>query len=264
MNEVFLDLKREKFDMVIDLHKNLRTFILKSKLRVKSKSFRKLNIEKFLLVNFKINRLPKLHIVDRYFETARSLGVVNDGKGLDYFIPENEQLSMPDLPIQYRDGFIGAVIGGQHQTKLFPIGKWIDLIKKINEPIVLLGGPDDVGMGEEIEKFFGDKVWNTCGKFSLNQSASLIRIADQVITNDTGLMHIAAAFKKPITSLWGNTTPDFGMYPYLPKDQIHEMSMIQVYDLKCRPCSKIGYSKCPKKHFYCMNKIEIERILEEL
>ncbi len=264
ISEVLLDLKKEGFDFVIDLHKNLRTFILKTRLRIKTRSFQKLNFEKFLLVNFKINRLPNLHIVDRYLETASSLGVVNDGMGLDYFIPENEQLSMPDLPIQYKDGFIGAVIGGQHETKLFPLDKWIELITKINKPIVLLGGPDDFEMGEEIAKPFGDKVWNTCGKFSLNQSASLVKIADQIITNDTGLMHIAAAFKKTIISVWGNTTPDFGMYPYMPKDQTHKMSMIQVHGLKCRPCSKIGYSKCPKTHFDCMNKMNVDKILEEI
>jgi len=264
LNEVLSDLKQEKFDLVIDLHKNLRTFLLKTRLGVKSKSFNKLNFDKFLLVKFKINRLPKLHIVDRYLETVKSLGIQNDGMGLDYFISENDQLSLPNLPIPYRDGFMGAVIGGQHKTKLFPPDKWIELLKKIDKPIILLGGPGDFEMGEEIAKSFEDKAWNTCGKFSLNQSASLVKMADQIITNDTGLMHIAAAFKKPIVSLWGNTTPDFGMYPYLPQAQMHTMSMIQVHGLKCRPCSKIGYSKCPKSHFDCMNKIEIELILEEI
>lgn len=264
LNEVIADLKNEKFDLIIDLHKNLRTFSLKTRLRIKSKSFRKINIQKYVLVNFKINCLPKLHIVDRYFETIKSLGVKNDGLGLDYFIPENEQLSLPDLPIQYRKGFIGAVIGGQHKTKLFPVDKWVELIRKINKPFILLGGHDDFEWGEKIAKTFEDRVWNSCGKFSLNQSASLVKIADQIITNDTGLMHIAAAFKKPIISLWGNTIPDFGMSPYLPQDQMHKMSMIQVFGLKCRPCSKIGFSKCPKVHFDCMNKIETDRIIAEL
>lgn len=264
MDEVLGELKKEKFDLVLDLHKNLRTFLLKIRLRVKTKSFQKLNVEKFFLVNFKINRLPKCHIVDRYLETAKSLGIKNDGMGLDYFISENDQFSMPDLPFQYRDGFIGAVIGGQHKTKLFPIDKWVELIKKADKPFVLLGGPDDFEMGEEILRSTNEKVWNSCGKFGLNQSASLVKLADQIITNDTGLMHIAAAFKKPLISLWGNTSPDFGMYPYFPQDQTHKMSMIQVHGLKCRPCSKIGYSKCPKTHFDCMNKIDIDRIIAEL
>ena len=77
------------------------------------------------------------------------------------------------------------------------------------------------------------------GKISLNESASLIRDADAVLTNDTGLMHIAAAFKKKILSFWGNTVPEFGMVPYQadPASKIME-----VKNLKCRPCSKLGYS----------------------
>ncbi len=264
LNEVAADLKNEKFDHIIDLHKNLRTFLLKIRLKKKAYSFLKLNFKKWLLVKFKINRLPKQHIVDRYLETVKHLGVQNDGLGLDYFIPENDQLSLPDLPVKFKDGFIGAVIGGKHNTKLFPVQKWIELIRKMDKPVVLLGGQEDFEAAEKIASGLEDKVWNTCGKFKLSQSASLVKIADQIISNDTGLMHIAAAFKKPIISLWGNTIPEFGMYPYLPHEQMHKVSMIQVHDLKCRPCSKIGYSKCPKDHFDCMNKIEVDQIIEEL
>ena len=72
-------------------------------------------------------------------------------------------------------------------------------------------------------------------------------------------MHIAAAFKKKIISIWGNTIPEFGMYPYLP-DKSSEI--IQVENLKCRPCSKIGFQKCPKKHFKCMLEIDEERVVQ--
>lgn len=264
IDEVINDLQNEKFDYIIDLHKNLRTLLLKIRLRKRVSGFKKLNYQKWLLVNFKINRLPKKHIVDRYLDTVKFLGVKNDGQGLDYFIPENDQLSLPDLPSTFKNGFIGAVIGGKHKTKLFPTEKWIALIRQINKPVVLLGGPEDFEEGEKIAGAFEGNVWNSCGKFKLSQSASLVQIADQIITNDTGLMHIAAAFKKPIISLWGNTIPEFGMYPYLPLNQMQKVSMIQVHGLKCRPCSKIGYSKCPKTHFDCMNKIESAQIIEEL
>ncbi|MFP4366448.1 MAG: glycosyltransferase family 9 protein, partial [Bacteroidales bacterium] len=96
----------------------------------------------------------------------------------------------------------------------------------------------------------GKMVWNACGKYNINQSASLVRQADLVITHDTGLMHIAAAFKKRIISVWGNTIPEFGMSPYMPHP---DSAMFEVDGLKCRPCSKLGYKRCPKKHFRCMN-----------
>jgi ADP-heptose:LPS heptosyltransferase len=94
-------------------------------------------------------------------------------------------------------------------------------------------------------------IVSLCGMYNLNQSASLIKKASKVYTHDTGLMHIAAAFKKEIISIWGNTTPRFGMYPYMTPHQIIENN-----HLHCRPCSKIGYSKCPKGHFKCMRALK--------
>ena len=73
-------------------------------------------------------------------------------------------------------------------------------------------------------------------------------------------MHIAAAFKKPIFSLWGNTIPGFGMVPYLPDELIDRSKIFEVKGLSCRPCSKIGFDSCPKGHFRCMNNLEIEKI----
>ena len=133
----------------------------------------------------------------------------------------------------------------------------------------MLGGKEDEQVGEEIASFFkvsaigsdrervlredlGKKaeVYNACGKFNLNQSASLLKEAVVVFSHDTGLMHIAAAFGKKIYSIWGNTIPEFGMYPYRTQFVIFENKK-----LKCRPCSKIGFDSCPKKHFKCMNDV---------
>ena len=118
-------------------------------------------------------------------------------------------------------------------------------------PVILLGGNADKHLGEELVKSItGKRVINTCGSLTINQSASLIQQAGWVITSDTGLMHIAAAFHKRIISVWGNTIPEFGMGVYLPQA---DSRVIEVKDLSCRPCSKLGYKKCPKGHFKCMN-----------
>ena len=112
-------------------------------------------------------------------------------------------------------------------------------------------------VGERIAAAVGSRVINACGKLRLNQSADLLRQADRVITHDTGLMHIAAAYAKPIVSIWGNTTPALGMYPYVPEGQT-ENRTLEVSGLACRPCSKIGYDACPKGHFRCMRDISFE------
>ena len=77
LNAIIKNLKAENYDYIIDLHNNLRTFLIKLWLMKKSFSFNKLNFEKWLMVNSKINRLPNIHIVDRYMETIKSLGVTN-------------------------------------------------------------------------------------------------------------------------------------------------------------------------------------------
>lgn len=209
-------LKSEYFDEIIDLHNNQRTFIIKKKLGIPSYSFQKLNLKKWLLCNLKINLLPKIHIVDRYLETVKHLGVVNDQKGLDYFLAGDDKIDLKSISEELNPAnFIAWVIGGQHKGKIFPAEKIIKIANSTQLKIVLMGGPDDKKMGHRIESQTKN-VTNTCGKYSLNQSADILRQSKLVITNDTGLMHIAAAFKKKIISLWGGTTPDFGMYPYLP------------------------------------------------
>jgi ADP-heptose:LPS heptosyltransferase len=255
--EFIRELKKEQFDYIIDLHHNLRTFLIKSKLRIMDFSFRKLNIEKWLIVNFKIDRLPRVHIVDRYMETLSLFEVKNDHQGLDYFIPEKDNNAIQSLPAAFRNGYIGLVIGARHFTKQLPVSKLIDLCNLIGEPLLLLGGKEDHETGEKVLENAKGIVYNACGLFSINQSASLVQQARVVITPDTGLMHIAAAFKKKILSVWGNTVPEFGMYPYLPDDK---SQIIQIEGLSCRPCSKIGYNACPKKHFRCMNEIDEKKL----
>ena len=215
----------------------------------------KLNMEKFMLTYFKLDNMPKIHIVDRYLETVKHLGVKNDNQGLDFFLSANDKMDISIFPKNY----IVFVIGGQHATKILPNEKIISIIKKVNKPVLLVGGPEDAHRGEEIAKAC-DKVVNTCGKYSILQSASLVQQATMVITHDTGMMHIAAAFNKKIYSVWGNTVPEFGMYPYLESEQ---SKRIEVKGLNCRPCSKIGYDKCPKGHFKCMQEIDENLFLSE-
>jgi len=252
LSEVLHELKKQQFDFVVDLQKNLRSLKIKRTLNCPSASFPKLNKQKWLLVNFKINKLPNVHIVDRYFEAVKTLGVKNDNKGLEYFIPKDAVVIPAEIDSRLNKTYIAFVIGGQHFTKMMPAEKVASIITKLDYPVVLLGGKEDASKGGEIIKLTENpNVFNACGKFSLDQSASLIQQSAVVITNDTGLMHIAAAFQKPIVSLWGNTVPRFGMYPYLPGSG-NQSFIAEVKGLKCRPCSKLGFKKCPKKHFKCM------------
>ncbi|MBK8520418.1 MAG: glycosyltransferase family 9 protein [Ferruginibacter sp.] len=256
------ELATEDYDYIIDLHHNLRTLRVKKHLKqVRSFSFNKLNIEKFIFTSFKINTLPKKHIVDRNFECIQPLGVVNDGMGLDYFIPAFDQVKESELPTSHMHGFIAVVIGAALATKKMPLHKLKELCAAIDHPIILLGGKEDYENGKAIAGVDEIKIYNACGKFNLNESADLVKKSKLVITHDTGLMHIAAALQKPIISVWGNTVPAFGMYPYYGKRSNVNYDVIEINKLWCRPCSKIGYKKCPKGHFKCMEKIVVNDIV---
>lgn len=284
VSEVIDALAKENFDFVIDLHHNLRSLQVKRKLKKPTTSFEKLNIEKWLMVRLKINKLPTSHIVDRYLAATKHLHVVNDGKGLDYFIPQKDEVDINTLPPTHRAGYIGFVIGAAHATKQLPTEKIISICKKINQPIILLGGKEDLVKGEKIKQEVGEMIFNACNLYNINQSASLVKQAAKIISHDTGLMHIAAAFQKQIISVWGNTIPEFGMSPYFGTTSDRQTTstakvnsntsnfeprtlnsvIIELKNLSCRPCSKIGFARCPKKHFKCMNEINEEEILFHL
>lgn len=270
VKEIMPLLKKEHFDYIVDLHKNLRTLQVKWGLGVKSLSFNKLNFEKWLLVNFKINHLPSKHIVDRNLETVAPLGVKNDNEGLDYFIPLKDEIDIKALSQKYNfnilahSPYITFVIGAALATKRMPVDKIIEICDKIEMPILLLGGKEDAENGKIIAHSSRSSILNLCGELNLNQSASIVKQAHKVITHDTGLMHIAAAFRKDIISIWGNTVPELGMYPYIPTGIKSINKIVEVKDLDCRPCSKIGYSQCPKGHFKCMKLIKASWVTDDI
>lgn len=262
VKEIIPELKNEKFDFIVDLQKNRRSIFVRACLGVPSGTFNKLNKKKWLYTNFKINLLPKVHVVDRYYQAVEKLNVISDTQGLDFFIPDNDKVDINKfLPENFHFSYIVLTGGSKQNTKQLPFEKMLEICKAVDKPIVLLGGTEDFDKSEKVRATLGEKVFNACGLLNINQSASVAQQADAVITTDTGLMHIAAALRKKVISIWGNTVPDFGMYPYDPsgKENFH---IVEVKELKCRPCSKLGYKQCPKKHFRCMMEIDVGRISE--
>lgn len=259
LSATIAELKTEKYDYVIDLHNNLRSLWVKQNLGAKSFSFNKLNFRKFLYTRFKLNNMPEGHIVDRNLETLRHFKVVNDGKGLDHFIPEEDEFPIDRLPESFRNGYVAIVLAGTYATKRMPETKYRQLISSSKTPFVLLGGKSEKPMAANILSWNTGNVADFTGQLRINQSASLVKNARLVISNDTGLMHIAAAFHKKVLSVWGNTSPELGMFPYMAGAG---SEMLEVKGLSCRPCSKLGYHECPKKHFRCMNDLPEDRIVD--
>jgi len=249
-------LRKEKYDLVIDLHHNLRSLIFKIALSRPAQSFYKANIEKWLLVRFKINRMPSGHLTNRYLATLRPMGLKDDGSGLDFPLQiQNDLLAQLNITKPYTVISTGAA----HFTKRLPTELIRQIVEKMDGHIVLIGGNDVAEEGELLESAYANVI-NTCGKISVDESAQVIQESICLITGDTGMMHLGAALGVPMVTVWGSTVPALGMYPYYGERKGH--FVIIQKELSCRPCSKTGFNHCPKKHFRCMNDIGADEILD--
>ncbi|WP_420148657.1 glycosyltransferase family 9 protein [Spirosoma sp.] len=258
--QLIQQLRTEQFDYVIDLQNSFTTSLVRLALGTRSYSLEKQSLRQWLYVRWKVNALPDQHIVDRYMAVVQPLGIENDGRGLDYFIPYKDEVEQDWLPATHQHDFVAYAIGGQSLTRRLPVRRMIELCRKINYPIVLLGDATDRKAGEAIVKALGERqVFNACGLFNLNQSASLVQRARVVFSHDTGLMHVASAFRKKVYAIWGSTTPQFGFYPYKTP-----YVRLETPGLGCRPCSAANGAACPLKHFKCMNDISFNFEIREL
>ena len=274
-------LKACKFDYIIDLHKNYRTYQIQKALGVPSLSYEKLSLQKFLLTKLHLNFMPMRHIADRCLDALSSLGVVNDGKGLDYFIPKETAINAAALPASFESGYIALVIGASYATKKLPVSALQQLCHKIPYPIVLIGGKEDEAEGAAVEAINPIKVWNACGKFNLQESALLVKQSRTVISHDTGFLYIACAFHKKTVAIWGATSPALQVEPYYPvAQQVNQTTLNTntastilnnnemyfnaiVPNLTCQPCSNYGTNHCPQGHFACMQQQDLKSIADK-
>ena len=255
------ELKEEQYDYIIDLHNNFRTKRIGWALNTKVLTYNKERAEKFLLTNFHINTMKRRHIVDRCIDTLKPLAVVNDGKGLDYFIPTSCEVNINDLPMPHMVGYVAIVIGASYYTKKLPVKKLQELCLKLEYPIILVGGKEDTAEANEIASIDNMRIYNACGKYNLHESADLVRKSKLVISHDTGLQYIACAFNKPVLAIWGGTSPLLDVEPYYADANKERYKNFIVEGLSCQPCSNFGTKSCPKKHFKCMQDQDIDAIV---
>jgi len=256
LSETIKDIKAGQYDYIIDLHNNLRTTLIKLNVRVKSSTYKKQTIRKWLSLKLNLKLVPPVHLVDRYMQAVNFLGVKNDEQPIDYYIKADHDIKQL-LPASHQTNYIAFIIGATHFTKRMPNEKIISICRKLNQPVVLLGGDDVKTNGQQIESET-DNVYNACGITTLDESVFLVSKASSVIGFDTGLTHIAEAFDRPIASVWGGTVPELlGVQPYKVKEVL-----VAGIDLPCRPCSKFGLEKCPLGHFKCMNDMPEKMITD--
>lgn len=249
-----------QYDAILDLHHNLRSRILLGFQFGKVYRFPKNNIEKWLLTTFKIR--PKIirHVTERYLETLSAYTKAPIvGIAPAYRVPDASKIDIKETFQVEPSKYVAVAIGAQFATKRMPTDLLVELIQKINLPVLLLGAKEDQLTANEIlEQCTSNIIFSAVGTATIHESAWLVKNAKALLTHDTGLMHIGASFEVPLHVIWGNTTRDFGMYPYRVEQE--QVFNYEVSGLSCRPCSKIGHQSCPKGHFSCMRQQDLVAI----
>ncbi len=252
INETINDLKSENYSYIIDLHNNLRSFWIKIHLRGIVLNYKKQKFKRLLLLYFGLNTLNK-HIVDRYFNCVKKLNVKNDNNGLDYFLHQKTFVN-----VKKNDSFLVWCIGASFEQKTLSVSQIVNVCNNLSVRVLLIGGDQELSKGELIvQNSINTNIDNFCGRLSIDESAYLIKHSSLVLTNDTGFMHIAAAFKKNIISFWGCTKPSLGFYPYMTQNKCLNI----VYNEFTKPCSKHG-NLCKIQKDGCIKNLKPDKILD--
>ena len=248
VSECYDELLAQGFDYIFDLQGNLRSSLVKRKLKSLSFTIDKRNFAKYLWVKWGIKGHIG-HIVERYRATTQLFKIKEDFGGLEYFLAKEDEVTLPS------ESYVAVVLGATHIGKRADASHWVHWLKQIDQNIILLGGEGEVTLAAEIESQC--KVINWTGKISLGQSAFVLSKSDWVVAGDTGLMHIASAFKKDIISLWGCTRPSLGMSPWQPgKNSVY----LEPLNRSNRPCSKLGNRCNYGWENKCIHQITSEQI----
>ena len=239
------------YDLVFDLSNHLKTFILTLFLRSRKIRFKKDYFKKFLLVYFKINFFKD--IIPVYKKYLLTLSKVTHNVSYN-FVPLLENLKLPNL-LSYK--YIVLAPSSGHFTKTYPKEMFEKIFGEFSsnsgKKIVLVGDntPSDLEICSYLEVRLKNCV-NLCGKTDFKKLLSLVFYGEFIVCNDSGILHLAEAMNKKTFVFFGSTVKEFGFFPQLPTTTVFENN-----EISCRPCTKIGRSKCPRKHFKCMYEIKV-------
>ena len=179
-------------------------------------------VRRAVLLATKSSQLALKPVVERYFAAAAPLI-----KGPRDSNDVNDQLRLPQVSTKLpQSPYIAVVLGGSYAGKRLNFESWRTVIGdllKIGMPIALVGGPEEAGIGESLEQPLGSGITNYCGTTTIIEGIAVVAGAALVISGDTGFMHAAANFRKPIISLWGGTHPSLGFAPWPKQSDHHEI-----------------------------------------
>jgi len=239
------------YDYLIDLHSGFRSKQLTRRVHAASFSIKNYSFDIWKHINFGIVPKHIPHFIERSFATVSVFDVENDQKGVDFFL--NTEIDKPSIP----DSYILLAIQAKNATRKLPAEKVLELCRKLNHKIVITHNAEDIQTTEYLKNKLGEKIINWSENTDIQQIAYLISQSKLVISYDSEIMHLATAFEKITISIWGNTVSIWGNAAF---NAAKHTKQFEVEQLKCRPCTKNAFLYCPKKHFKCMNEMNIDAI----
>ncbi|HPN36048.1 MAG TPA: glycosyltransferase family 9 protein [bacterium] len=260
-------IRAEKYDLIVDVHRNLRSLFLRDR-RARIASYAKHYWKRWLLVHAGVNRYQEVvPVYRRYLAGLAPWGVQPDGQGLEFFLFEEDKAvarsRLAEFGLDPSVRRIGFAVGAGHATKQWPAEQFIALAGLFGEslagrtaPRIFLYGDDrDRTVAGRIATAIGSAAIDLSGALNLRETAAMIAAMDLMVTNDSGLMHLAVALGIKTVSIFGCTTRELGFFPDAPFSRVVENT-----GLACRPCTAMGRRRCPKGHFRCMTEVTPEQV----
>ena len=252
------ELTAQRYDLVVDLHRNLRSgYVRWLGGAMMRRAYRKLSLPRILLTRTPLNFLRDAPPVsDRYFTALEDFGIGREGRRPRLFLAAGAVASAAAA----RDAgglseYLAVAPGARHPTKQWPAERFVEAAAGLAGPewaAVVLGGGSDRAVAAAVSEGLrarGVRTLNLAGQLALSDSAAMIAGARLVLTNDSGLMHVADALDVPLVAVFGPTSRELGFFPQGPRARVVEA------DLPCRPCTLHGQARCPKGHHRCMMEI---------
>ncbi|MDI6767512.1 MAG: lipopolysaccharide heptosyltransferase II [Bacteroidota bacterium] len=266
------EIRRRRYDLIIDIHNSLRSRYLR--LFTGGRFITSVNkrvIRRFLLVNFKWNIYHNtLSTAERYLETVKRYGVNDDGNGSEIFLPKDTITTTKSIMERFKlekyDIVLGIAPTARHFTKRWLPERFVEFgvefSKQYLSKMFIFGTKEEHDYCEDIAQMMNTRAGtnvaeNLAGKLTFLETAAALDYCKIVVTNDSGLMHLAGARKKKVVAIFGSTVKEFGFFPHRT-----EHIVVEKQNVTCRPCSHIGLASCPKKHFRCMKDISVDDLFD--
>lgn len=267
LRHMLRQLRQTRYDLVLDLHRTLRSRLLYRGVSSRRRlAYGKRTLRRALLVHLKWNTLrAKTPVPELYAAPLRHLGMTAPLAGTDMYIDaESREAVRKDL-VQTFAGqterpLLAVAPGSRWPTKRWPVERFAQVAQELatrhDAGVVIVGDRHDEPMAADLCRRLSAPVLNRVGQLSIMQTAALLQRTNLLLSNDSGLMHMATALQVPVVAVFGPTVPEFGFYPFQAQAQVlsHPMS--------CQPCSTKGSDRCPRHHHDCMQRVSSAQVFE--